>query len=534
MGLKQRVGSAWEDLSGKLKLWDGRRWVTMSEDDDSAGLWIRVLGVTAATVRGSIVRWQPVSAEYPFAEFYTNITRGSNRLSGSAMSAARVHNRPLSLVDDAIRGIDYSRIPSGYRFSGKCLVVYRLMWDITGGASGAAGAGGGPSGQAHPPGPSGQQAGAPPVTTVGFWFHNRRQVPVFYAAVPSGIDGDQGQIDLQFFSDATVPDGATLTTGWHERVGWYTMNDRSNGGKFVSAFMPVAPASAAGVIVRVRTRRFVSVGPGQTRTLISGYTYGHYTYPRKEAPPGDTTPPPPVPADAPDPAPSALRVEWQESGNDIIVIPSATNGVTFRTRARFGSGNYSLPSPPNVGRFYQYSTGNRRYAKPSGATTITVELFAKNADGLVTGPAYFTTSFAALTTTPSTPQAPTVPPPAPTPPPSGPVIPDTEPTEEEAENPQTEGPGEVVQQLGGSDQPGINIELASQVFPVGAVNPDNWETLFVDIGVRTPPTSIKFIGTGRTGGNYNDLLMWPSPNYADNSWDWRSVYVMLLYERTGS
>ena len=125
----------------KLKLWDGRRWVTMSEDDDSAGLWIRVLGVTAATVRGSIVRWQPVSAEYPFAEFYTNITRGSNRLSGSAMSAARVHNRPLSLVDDAIRGIDYSRIPSGYRFSGKCLVVYRLMWDITGGASGAAGAG---------------------------------------------------------------------------------------------------------------------------------------------------------------------------------------------------------------------------------------------------------------------------------------------------------------------------------------------------------------------------------------------------------
>ena len=111
MALKQRVGSAWEDLSGKLKLWDGRAWRTLSEDDDSAGLWIRVLGVQAATVRGSIVRWQPVSDEYPFAEFYTNITRGSNRLSGSAMSAARVHNRTLSLVDDSIRGQDYSRIP---------------------------------------------------------------------------------------------------------------------------------------------------------------------------------------------------------------------------------------------------------------------------------------------------------------------------------------------------------------------------------------------------------------------------------------
>ena len=349
------------------------------------------------------------------------------------------------------------------------------MWDIT--AGGAAGSGGA-SGQAE--GPSGQQStGVFDLTIEGPFFHNglQRWLTNVFAEVPGQLDyflpsAVEDEYALEFgwqeFTGST-PTGGSLTTGWTS-----FRNSRYSG--FQAPRLPNPSAGQDGIIFRARHRRTIT----EPLPLVQ---FSPWRYVTRRYPP----PPPTEPDEPPAPPPvvirpSNLRVGWQESGNDIIVIPSATNGVTFRTRARFGSGSYSLPSPPNQGRFYQYSTGNRRYRKPSGATTITVELFARSSGGGGNRPRVFhhqlcgvddhtvhaAGSYRAAACAHRACRSPA----------------GIDETPEGGENPQTEGPGEVVQQLGGSDQPGINIELASQVFPVGAVNPDNWETVFIDIGTH--------------------------------------------------
>ena len=534
MALKRYDGTSWVNQNNKLKVYDGSQWRALSEDDGSTGLAIRTRGVQAASVRGSIRRWQPVSNEFPFAEFYTTIRSGNQRLSGSAMAGARVHNKTLQLQSDIVHDSPAADPGSAFRFTGKCMLVYRLMWDVlaggTSGSSGQAESHDGPSGQVE--GPSGQQAG-PSVTGNRIEYSNQASRWLASFRFSNLAPGDVIRTHYQEFTGST-PSGSSLRTGWRS-VRTHTVGPVNSssatvrGAAQVAAtlsgfiFLPNPSSGRSGIIARCTVSRATGLIPIVSTAYLTR-RYPTYTPPPEQP----TAPPPPVVR------PTNLRVQFQKSGNNIIVTPSATDGVRFRTRGRFGSGQYSIPSPPNTdGRYFAYRTGTHTYGIPTGATTFRVELFAISSDGATTGPAYFDYNI------PADPAPPTEPPKEPdvAPPPPPPPAPVTEqPTEEEVDNPtdvpeDRRGQGEVVQETLVGSQPGINIEIARQTFQVGAVNPDNWETYWMDIGTTTPPTTIKFIGTGRSSGNYNDLTMWPSPNYSANSWDWRSVYLVLFYER---
>ena len=252
----------------------------------------------------------------------------------------------------------------------------------------------------------------------------------------------------------------------------------------------------------------------------------------------------------PAPPPSNLRASFAQANNQITVTVTGDDYHQGRGRARFNGGAWSTPSPTDSGGNRRHRSGTFVYGIPTGATTMDFELYAVNEDGLEVGPAVFPYTIPATApTTPTTPVAPTAPPPE--------VIPPTEPEPVAPTTPAPTAPITPVDPGGGevgpaptvpepgpeevdepvvliANQPSLEMIMASQRFSLGAVNPDNWNIYFGNVGRVSPPTTIRFICGGRTAGDehqdYNDVTMWPSPDLSSASAEWVSVYVALLYE----
>ena len=201
--------------------------------------------------------------------------------------------------------------------------------------------------------------------------------------------------------------------------------------------------------------------------------------------------------------PSNLMVAFRTTATTVIATPSGTNAVTFRTRARWDSGTWTVYSPSATG----WSTSSRTHTIPSPRpTTLTFEVTARSATGDTAGPQTFDYTLPAL----------------PDPPPEEPPPPDPEP--------------EPAPETTVGNQPLLDVEINNQSFELGPLNPDDWESWLIDLGrTASEPTSLKFVAHGRESTDphpgYEDVTMWPTRNFTDNSYEWSSVMLICLYDR---
>ena len=146
-----------------------------------------------------------------------------------------------------------------------------------------------------------------------------------------------------------------------------------------------------GVQARIKTQARTGAnawtGPWQNATP---YPYQYPDLTTEPPPPDPPTEPPPTPAPT---APTGLTVNFTEPASGatrinitVSAVPSA--GTTYRTRARWDGGSWSVPSPRNAADgTFAYSTNTARgYGIPTGARTIDVELRARGSNTLVGGP----------------------------------------------------------------------------------------------------------------------------------------------------
>ena len=141
---------AWRDPT--LKVRENNAWVDLRQVSALSTLgWARIRRVVGNTTpTTNILKYNPQSVEFPFAEFYST---SSTTLVHPTMVNARIHNKTYNTVLNGFRGGGSQPIPAGYVFSGKIILFARLQWDVAPPVSPARGAEEDPPAALPPPQP---------------------------------------------------------------------------------------------------------------------------------------------------------------------------------------------------------------------------------------------------------------------------------------------------------------------------------------------------------------------------------------------